>query len=56
MDISHYPIIVILHEDGFGPAQWPLAHIVNVHPGRDGIVRVVTLKTGNGSAYTRPAV
>ena len=35
------------------PTQWPLARVVKVHPGRDGLVRVVTVKTNNG-IYTRP--
>ena len=43
--------VVILREDGMGPAQWPLAKIVKVHTGRDGQVRVVTAKTAKGT-YT----
>ena len=41
--------VVILHEDTITPTQWP-------HPGKDGVVRVVTVRTGNGSTYTRPVV
>jgi hypothetical protein len=37
------------------PLTWPLARITAVHPGPDGVVRVVDLKTPNGS-LTRPAV
>ena len=41
--------VVILHEDTITPTKWP-------HPGKDGVVRVVTVRTGNGSTYTRPVV
>ena len=45
--------VVILQEDGLVPAKWPLAKIVEVHPGKDGLVRVVTVKTQSGT-YKRP--
>ena len=48
--------VVILREDGIAPAQWPLARVVQVHPGQDGVVRVVKVKTGSGGTYTRPVV
>ena len=34
-------------------AHWPLGRVLQVHPGRDGRVRVVTVQTGNG-VLTRP--
>lgn len=37
------------------PLTWPLARITAVHPGSDGVVRVVELKTQQGS-LVRPAV
>lgn len=40
--------LVLLIEDGVPPIKWPLARIIEVHPGSDGIARVVSLKTGNG--------
>jgi cell shape-determining protein MreC len=46
--------VVCVHEDGLVPTKWPLARITAVHPGDDGLVRVVTLKTHKGS-YKRPA-
>ena len=46
--------VVALREDGMVPTQWPIARIVETHQGKDGLVRVVTLKTKNG-VYTRPA-
>jgi hypothetical protein len=45
--------VVVLREDNMVPTKWPLARIVEVHPGRDGIVRVVTVKTPIGT-YNRP--
>lgn len=45
--------LVVMHEDNSPPSKWPLARIKKVHPGKDGLVRVVTLKTSNGE-YTRP--
>ncbi|XP_055589945.1 uncharacterized protein LOC129742126 [Uranotaenia lowii] len=30
------------------PVKWPLGRIVSVHPGEDGLIRVVTLKTAKG--------
>ena len=47
--------IVILHEDNMVATKWPLARIVKLHVGQDGVVRVVTLKTHTGT-YTRPVV
>ncbi|XP_065091131.1 uncharacterized protein LOC135712078 [Ochlerotatus camptorhynchus] len=46
--------IVILREDNLPPLQWPLARITEVHPGADGVIRVVTIKTSKGT-YRRPA-
>ncbi|XP_041765140.1 uncharacterized protein LOC121589934 [Anopheles merus] len=40
--------IVIIKDEHLPSARWPLARIVEVHPGQDGIVRVVTLKTASG--------
>ena len=45
--------VVVLREDGMVPTRWPLAKIIKVHTGCDGTVRVVTLKTCDGT-YTRP--
>uniref|UniRef100_A0A8D9ARL7 Integrase catalytic domain-containing protein n=1 Tax=Cacopsylla melanoneura TaxID=428564 RepID=A0A8D9ARL7_9HEMI len=33
--------------------HWPIGRILSTHPGKDGVVRVVTVKTGN-SVLTRP--
>jgi hypothetical protein len=37
------------------PSRWPFARIINVHPGDDGIVRVVTVRTSS-SELVRPLV
>ena len=45
--------VVILHDDNLTPSKWPMGKIVEVHPGRDGLVRVVQVKTSSG-IYKRP--
>jgi hypothetical protein len=40
--------IVVINEDGMVPTTWLMGHIVEVFPGRDGLVRVVDVKTKNG--------
>lgn len=30
------------------PLQWAIGKVIDVHPGADGEVRVVTIKTSNG--------
>jgi hypothetical protein len=35
----------LLRDDCYPPAKWLLGHIVEVHAARDGLVRVVTVKT-----------
>lgn len=40
--------IVILKNDLLPPMQWPLARVLEVHPGSDGVTRVVTLRTSSG--------
>ena len=45
--------VVNLQESGTTPANWPHTRVVNVHPGQDSLVRVVTVKTSRGT-YKRP--
>jgi hypothetical protein len=40
---------VILREDNTAPFHWPTAVITDVHPGADGRIRVVTVKTPKGT-------
>jgi len=46
--------VVIIKEDCTPPTRWKLGRIVKVHPGGDGIVRVVTLRTITGVEMQRP--
>ena len=45
--------VVVVQESGTAPTKWPLGRMLKTHPGQDGLVRVVTLKTSQG-VYTRP--
>ena len=47
--------VVLLKENSLIPTKWPLGKIVDVNPAKDGIVRVVTVKTATGT-YKRPTV
>ncbi|XP_055623139.1 uncharacterized protein LOC129766590 [Toxorhynchites rutilus septentrionalis] len=46
--------VVVIKDDNLPPIQWPLGRITKVHPGKDGVVRVVTLKTASSEAIVRP--
>jgi len=41
--------LVLLREDNTTPLEWPTAIIIETHPGKDGVVRVVTLKISKGT-------
>ncbi|GFW90786.1 integrase catalytic domain-containing protein [Trichonephila clavipes] len=45
--------IVIIKEDNIPPATWPFGKVIETHPGKDGVVRVVTLRTVKGR-FKRP--
>ncbi|XP_058827841.1 uncharacterized protein LOC131687764 [Topomyia yanbarensis] len=45
--------LVIIRDDNQPPFRWKMGRIEVVHPGEDGVVRVVTLKTATG-LLTRP--
>lgn len=47
--------LVLLKDDNVPVLQWPLARIIRLHPGDDGVVRVMTIKTAT-SEFKRPAV
>ncbi|XP_071581602.1 uncharacterized protein [Temnothorax nylanderi] len=40
--------LVLLKEDNLPPLQWAVGRIIEVHPGSDDVVRVVTVQTANG--------
>ena len=45
--------LVLVRDDASKRGKWPLGRITRVMPGPDGVVRVVEVKTKNGT-YTRP--
>ncbi|XP_060855473.1 uncharacterized protein LOC132933172 [Metopolophium dirhodum] len=48
--------VVIIKEDCTPPSKWKLGIITTVHPGKDEVVRVVTVRTSNGTELKRPVV
>jgi hypothetical protein len=40
--------LVLVTDDNLPQLKWPLGRIVQIHPGKDGITRVATIKTKNG--------
>ena len=47
--------LVLMRGDTVRRSLWPLGRIENTYPGRDDIVRVVTVRTKTG-VYRRPVV
>ncbi|XP_055591487.1 uncharacterized protein LOC129743477 [Uranotaenia lowii] len=45
--------LVIIKDENLPPSRWKMGRIEKLHPGSDGVVRVVTLKTATGPS-TRP--
>lgn len=41
--------LVVIREENVPPIRWKMGRILQVHPGNDGVVRVVTLKTATGN-------
>jgi len=41
--------IVLIKERGLPCGQWALGKIEEIHPGQDGVVRVVSVKTATGT-------
>lgn len=46
--------VALYREDNSPPTKWPLARITEIHPGKDGHTRVITLKTSDGRMMKRP--
>ncbi|EFN72087.1 hypothetical protein EAG_06152, partial [Camponotus floridanus] len=42
-------------DERYPPSKWPLGRIIQLHPGKDGQVRVVTVRTQT-STFKRPIV
>lgn len=47
--------LVLIKHETTSPLKWPLGRVVQLHPGADGHVRVVTVKTQNGQ-LRRPVI
>lgn len=41
--------VVIIKDDRLPPNKWILGKIIELHPGQDGLVRVISVKTTNGT-------
>lgn len=48
--------IVIVKEKNTPPARWKLARTVDVHLGKDGVIRVATIRMSNGLQTTKSVV
>lgn len=47
--------VVIIHDANLAASKWALGRVIELHPGKDGLVRVVSLKTKAG-IIKRPVV
>lgn len=47
--------MVLIRNPALPPCKWELGRVLQCHPGSDGLVRVVTVKTG-AATYLRPIV
>ncbi|EFN89899.1 hypothetical protein EAI_13716, partial [Harpegnathos saltator] len=47
--------LVLITDERYPPAKWPLARVTKLHPGQDGLTRVVTVRTIT-SIFKRPIV
>lgn len=45
--------LCLIRSDITPPTRWPLARIIKTHPGEDGVIRVITLRTAS-SELVRP--
>lgn len=48
--------LALLEEKNVSPIKWKLVRIVQLHPGTDGIIRVVTIKNSPGRTFRRSVV
>ncbi|XP_024867312.1 uncharacterized protein LOC112451722 [Temnothorax curvispinosus] len=54
-DVPEVGRLCLIRAEISPPNRWPLARIVKLHPGDDGVVRVVTVRTA-ASEFVRPLV
>ncbi|XP_078051700.1 uncharacterized protein LOC144477833 [Augochlora pura] len=52
-DVPRVGAIVLVKEDNLPSMKWALGRILELHPGKDGIARMVVLRMANGT-YKRP--
>lgn len=45
--------LVIMIEDNMPPLKWPMARVIELHPGTDKILRVVTVRVASGKVFKR---
>ncbi|CAG9124569.1 unnamed protein product [Plutella xylostella] len=45
--------VVVIREDNIPPGRWAIGRVIEIHPGKDNHIRVVTLKT-QGNIIKRP--
>ncbi|XP_018405479.1 PREDICTED: uncharacterized protein LOC108781862 [Cyphomyrmex costatus] len=45
--------LVLISDERYPPAKWPLARVIKLHPGDDGLTRVVTVRTAT-TTFKRP--
>lgn len=45
--------VMILQDSCLPPVRWPLVRVVELHPGQDGVTRVVTIRTPTGATMKR---
>ena len=50
----HKGDLVLVSEDNLARGQWKRARVEVTHPGRDGLIRSVTLRLTSGSLTRRP--
>ncbi|XP_018372882.1 PREDICTED: uncharacterized protein LOC108767469 [Trachymyrmex cornetzi] len=51
----HEGSLVLIVDERYPAAKWPLGRVTATHPGEDGLIRVVTVKTSS-STFKRPIV
>ncbi|XP_045466602.1 uncharacterized protein LOC123675299 [Harmonia axyridis] len=45
--------LVVLKDENLPPFRWPMARIVQLHPGADQVIRVVSVKVSTGNIFRR---
>ncbi|XP_063979909.1 uncharacterized protein LOC135163932 [Diachasmimorpha longicaudata] len=45
--------MVLMIDEDYPPAKWPLARVIEIHPGADGLTRVATIRTSKASVPTQ---